>query len=51
MKTRGIFLKRTHTIISEDKKGNPIETKEKKWFPIRINNEIPWSHKDFQSNS
>lgn len=44
-KTRGIMIKRTETVLVEDKKGNPVEQKQERWFPCRINSGITDDHR------
>lgn len=44
-KTRGIMIKRTETVLTEDKKGNPVEQKQERWFPCRINSGITDDHR------
>lgn len=44
-KTRGISIKRTETIIESDKNGNPVEKKQVRWFPCKVNAAVPFDHR------
>ena len=44
VKTRGINIRRTVKVLSEDKKGNVTETKVQKNFPCKVNASVPFTH-------
>lgn len=43
-KTRMITIKRTITVITTDKNGNPKEQKQQQWFPCKVNASVPFDH-------
>lgn len=48
-KTRGMYRKFRHKVVTMNKKGEPVEEMRTDIFLVRFNNSIPPTHKAFQS--
>lgn len=48
-KTRGMYRKFRHKVVTMNKKGEPKEEIRTDFFNCRINASIPFDHKNFQS--
>jgi len=50
-KTRGMWIRRIHNVVSVDKNGNEKILKEERRFPCRINNAIVPDHRMIEHNA